>query len=62
MSKQVKIIIIDDDKEYVENLRNELKKVKEFDILGIAYNGEEGYHMINGMEETTCLANLMYAG
>ncbi len=23
---------------------------------------KEGYHMINGMEETTCLANLMYAG
>ena len=62
MSKQVKIIIIDDDKEYVENLRNELKKVKEFDILGIAYNGEEGYHMITAFNPDVVLLDVLMPG
>ena len=39
-------------------------KVKDGDgYFRIDYDqSEEGYHMINGVEDTTCLSNIFYAG
>ncbi len=46
MDEKTKILIVDDNKDFCDILKNYLEEQKDFEICGIAYNGNEAVKMI----------------
>ena len=46
MKNKKKILIVDDNKEFCENVKESLELNECFDVVGTAYDGKTGYEMV----------------
>ncbi|MGV3466812.1 MAG: response regulator [Heyndrickxia sp.] len=58
VDKQIKVMIIDDDPMVREVNKNFIQKVKGFEIIGEASNGEEGIQLVKGLKPDVVILDI----
>ncbi len=57
--KDVSILVVDDNKEFCQLLKEYLDEQENFNVIGIAYNGEEGIKLIQEKEPDILILDLI---
>ncbi|MGM0436728.1 MAG: sporulation transcription factor Spo0A [Bacillota bacterium] len=59
MSEQVEVLLVDDNREFCNLLKDYIENVDEFEVVGLAHNGNEGLEKIEELEPDVLILDLI---
>jgi len=59
LNDKISILIVDDNREFTNMLNEYLIKVKDFDIVGTAYNGKEAIELVNDVQPDLIILDII---